>query len=280
MSEAIQSEIGRTETRESMPKPANLVIKCGGSTLARLPDSFFRDMNRLAERGTVPVIVHGGGPAINAMLEKLGIESRFVDGLRVTTPDVLAVVEMVLGGSINKEIVRRIAQSGGKAAGFSGVDGGTIRVRQADGGRLGYVGEITEVDPRLIRAAADAGFMPVVAPLGLGPDGQTYNINADTAAGAVAAALGAGQLIVVTDVPGILRTENGEKRLMPVASVADIEAMIAGGEIYGGMIPKVRAAISSLSGGVGEVVICDGSMPGVLSRIADGDRTVGTRVVP
>jgi len=261
-------------------RPAWLVIKCGGSTLAALPDAFFRDMVRLGERGTMPVIVHGGGPAINGMLEKLGIESRFVDGLRVTTPEVLHVVEMVLGGSINKEIVRRIAQSGGKAAGFSGVDGGTIRVVPASGGRLGFVGEITAVDAGLIRATAAAGCIPVVAPLGLGPDGHTYNINADTAAGAVAAALGAERLIVVTDVPGILRTVDGEKRLMPEASVADIEAMIASGDIYGGMIPKVRAAVQCLAGGVREVVICDGSMPDVLSRAASGDPAAGTRVVP
>lgn len=261
-------------------QPAHLVIKCGGSTLAQLPDAFFADMIKLAAGGTVPVIVHGGGPAINGMLEKLGIESRFVDGLRVTTPDVLNVVEMVLGGSINKEIVRRIGQSGGKAAGFSGVDGGTIRVRQAEGGKLGFVGEITEVDTGLIRAVAAAGYIPVVAPLGLGPDGGTYNVNADTAAGAVAAALGAGRLVVVTDVPGILRTVDGEKRLLPVAAVADIEAMIESGDIYGGMIPKVRAAASCLAGGVQEVVIADGAMPGVLARIAGGDRSVGTRIVP
>lgn len=260
-------------------QPAYLVIKCGGSTLAQLPDAFFADLIGLRDGGTVPVIVHGGGPAINGMLDKLGIESTFVNGLRVTTPEVLNVVEMVLGGSINKEIVRRIGQSGGRAAGFSGVDGGTIQARPAEGGRLGFVGEITEVDTRLIRAVADAGCIPVVAPLGLGPDGRTYNINADTAAGAVAAALGAGQMIVVTDVPGILRTVDGEKRLMRQATVADIEAMIENGDIYGGMIPKVRAAVSCLAGGVREVVIADGAMPGVLSRIAGGDRTVGTRVV-
>lgn len=256
-----------------------VVIKCGGSTLAQLPAGFFRDMNRLRDSGAVPVIVHGGGPAISGMLDRLGIASEFVDGLRVTTAEVLAVVEMVLGGSINKEIVRKIGQHGGKAAGFSGVDGGTIRVRPAADRRLGYVGEIAGVETGLIRAVAESGHIPVIAPLGLGPDGQTYNINADTAAGAVALALGAERLIVVTDVPGILRTENGEKRLMPRASVADIGAMIAGGDIYGGMIPKVRAAISGLAGGVREVVIADGSMPDVLTRIAAGDETVGTRVV-
>lgn len=257
----------------------HVVIKCGGSTLAQLPAGFFRDMNRLRDSGTVPVIVHGGGPAINGMLDQLGIASEFVDGLRVTTADVLQVAEMVLGGSINKEIVRKIEQTGGKAAGFSGVDGGTIRVRQADV-RLGYVGEITGVETGLIRAVAESGYIPVIAPLGLGADGQTYNINADTAAGAVAAALGADQLIVVTDVPGILRTVDGEKQLMPRASAADIETMIESGDIYGGMIPKVRAAISGLAGGVSEVVIADGAMPDVLSRIAGGDDAVGTRVVP
>jgi len=265
---------------DNISQPDWLVIKCGGSTLAALPDAFFRDMIGLFGRGIAPVIVHGGGPAINAMLEKLGIESTFVDGLRVTTPDVLDVVEMVLGGAINKDIVRRIGQNGGRAAGFSGIDGGTIRAVPKDGGRLGFVGDIAEVDAGLIRAAAAAGYIPVVAPLGLGPDGNTYNINADTAAGAVAAARGARRLIVVTDVPGILRTVDGEKRLMPEASVADIEAMIRSGDIYGGMIPKVRAAIQCLEGGVREVVICDGSMPGVLGRAASGDPAVGTRVVP
>ncbi len=256
------------------------VMKCGGSTLAALPEAFFADMRQLQERGTIPIIVHGGGPAINDTLQRLGITSLFVNGLRVTSPEVLQVVEMVLGGQINKEIVRKIQNSGALAIGLSGIDGQLIRAEPvANRDEIGYVGQVTGVNAKLIEGIVQLGYIPVIAPLGVGQDGQSYNINADTAAGAVASALGVDQLIVVTDVPGIMRVVDGEKVVLPRVTVDEIEAMIASGEIYGGMIPKVRAAMDCIQGRVKEVVIADGTTPQVLSRIVSGDTTIGTRVV-
>lgn len=253
------------------------VIKCGGSTLAQLPASFYTDMRDLQERGVMPVIVHGGGPAINKTLQRLGIASSFVDGLRVTSAEVLQVVEMVLGGRINKEIVRKIQASGARAVGLSGIDGQLIQARPvANHEQIGFVGEVTGVNAQLIRGIIELGYIPVIAPLGTDEEAQSYNINADTAAGAVASALGVAQLIVVTDVPGIM---NGQKQVLPRVTIRQIEEMIGTGEIYGGMIPKVRAAMDCIAGDVKEVVIVDGSMPEVLSRVIAGDSTIGTRVV-
>lgn len=255
------------------------VIKCGGSTLAALPDSFYEDMRRLQEEGTIPVIVHGGGPAISQTLEKLGIETEFVGGLRKTNEAVLDVVEMVLSGQMNKEIVRKIQKSGAKAVGLSGVDGHLIHaVPVANAHELGYVGDVTRVDAALIDGLVRLGYIPVIAPVGLGEDGQRYNINADTAAGAVASHLGVERMIVVTDVPGIMRTVDGEKVVLPSVTVRETEEMIASGEIYGGMIPKVKAAVQCIQGRVREVVIVDGSVPGVLSRVLR-EGNIGTRIV-
>lgn len=255
------------------------VMKCGGSTLAALPDVFFADLRRLQEQGTSPVIVHGGGPAINETLGKLGIESRFVNGLRVTDEATLDVVEMVLAGRINKEIVRKLQKNGAKALGLSGTDGGLIQAKPvANHAEIGHVGDVTGVASEIIEGVLAMGYMPVIAPIGIDDSGQRYNINADTAAGAVASHLGVDTLIVVTDVPGIMRTVNGEKQVLEQVTFADIEAMIASGEIYGGMIPKVRAAMSCLHGDVREVRIVDGAAPNVLSRaVNEGD--IGTRII-
>jgi len=256
------------------------VMKCGGSTLAALPETFFTDMKRLQEEGIIPVVVHGGGPAISETLNKLGIESEFVGGLRKTNEAVLDVVEMVLAGRINKEIVRRIQLSGAKALGLSGVDGHLMRARPvANSHEVGLVGDVVDVNSQLLRNLVALGYIPVIAPIGLGEDGsQRYNVNADTAAGAVASRLGAERMIVVTDVPGIMKTVNGEKVVLPSVSVAEIEEMIRSGEIYGGMIPKVRAAIQCIQGAVKEVLIVDGAMPHVLSK-AVKEGSVGTRIV-
>lgn len=256
------------------------VMKCGGSTLAALPISFFEDMRQLQDEGIVTVIVHGGGPAISETLGKLGIESGFVNGLRVTNEAVLDVVEMVLSGQINKEIVRRIQLTGAMALGLSGVDGHLIEAKPvANSHEVGLVGDVTKVNAELIQGIVNMGYIPVIAPVGLGEGGgQRYNINADTAAGAVASHLGVEQMVVVTDVPGILKTVDGEKRVLPVVSVAEIEEMIASGDIYGGMIPKVRAAIACIQGRVQEVVIVNGSEPNVLSKVLKGTG-IGTRIV-
>ncbi|KRE45220.1 acetylglutamate kinase [Paenibacillus sp. Soil724D2] len=255
-------------------------MKCGGSTLAALPFSFFEDMRQLQDEGIVAVIVHGGGPAISETLGKLGIESGFVNGLRVTNEAVLDVVEMVLSGQINKEIVRRIQLTGAMALGLSGVDGHLIEAKPvANSHEVGLVGDVTKVNAELIQGIVSMGYIPVIAPVGLGADGgQRYNINADTAAGAVASHLGVEQMVVVTDVPGIMKTVDGEKRVLPVVSVAEIEEMIANGDIYGGMIPKVRAAIACIQGRVQEVVIVNGSEPNVLSKVLKGTG-IGTRIV-
>jgi len=255
------------------------VMKCGGSTLAALPDVFFEDLRSLQERGVEPVIVHGGGPAINETLGKLGIESRFVNGLRVTDEATLDVVEMVLAGRINKEIVRKLQQNGAKSLGLSGTDGKLIVAKPvANADEIGHVGDVVGVNAELVEGVIGLGYLPVIAPIGIDESGQRYNINADTAAGAVASSLGVETMIVVTDVPGIMRTVNGEKQVLPVVTFADIEEMIASGEIYGGMIPKVRAAMSCLHGDAKEVRIVDGAAERVLSRaLTEGD--IGTRIV-
>lgn len=255
------------------------VMKCGGSTLAALPDAFFGELRELQQSGVHPVIVHGGGPAISETLTKLGIETEFVNGLRKTNDAVLDVVEMVLAGRINKEIVRKIQTNGAKALGLSGVDGLLIQAKSvANSAEIGFVGDVTDVNAEVIEGVMAMGYMPVIAPIGIDASGQRYNINADTAAGAVASHLGVEQMIVVTDVPGIMRTVDGEKRVLPSVTVAEIEEMIASGEIYGGMIPKVRAAVQCIQGRVREVVIVSGEEPGVLSR-AVREGGVGTRIV-
>lgn len=268
-----------TEQLNDVKGVNNFVMKCGGSTLAALPEAFFEDLKKLQEQGVTPVIVHGGGPAISDNLEKLGIETEFVNGLRKTTEEVLDVVEMVLAGSINKQIVRRIQSVGGKALGLSGSDGGLIQAKPVtNSAEVGWVGDVTGVESSIITGVLNMGYMPIIAPIGVDVSGQRYNINADTAAGAVASHLGVSQMIVVTDVPGIMKGTGSEKKVLPTITVQEIEDMIATGEIYGGMIPKVRAAISCINGKVREVVIVDGSVPGVLSRVLSGE-IIGTRIV-
>ncbi len=255
------------------------VMKCGGSTLAALPDAFFEDLRDLHANGPCPVIVHGGGPAINELLGKLGIESRFVNGLRATDEAVLNVVEMVLAGQINKEIVRKLNRCGARALGLSGTDGMLLQARPVENhAEIGFVGDVAQVNAELIAGVAAMGYLPVIAPIGIDASGQRYNINADTAAGAVASALDASAMVVVTDVPGIMREVGGKKQVLPEVTFAEIEDMIASGEIYGGMIPKVRAAMSCLQGRVQEVRIVDGSAECVLSR-AVREGNLGTRIV-
>ncbi|GGG84606.1 acetylglutamate kinase [Paenibacillus radicis (ex Gao et al. 2016)] len=255
------------------------VMKCGGSTLAALPDSFFGELRELQQSGVHPVIVHGGGPAISETLTKLGIETGFVNGLRKTNEAVLDVVEMVLAGRINKEIVRKIQSNGAQALGLSGVDGLLIQAKPvANADEIGFVGDVTDVNAAVIEGIMAMGYMPVIAPIGIDGNGQRYNINADTAAGAVASHLGVEQMIVVTDVPGIMKTVDGEKVVLPSVTVEEIEAMIESGEIYGGMIPKVRAAVQCIQGRVQEVVIVSGEQPGVLTQ-AVREGGVGTRII-
>ncbi|MBO8164330.1 MAG: acetylglutamate kinase [Brevibacillus sp.] len=251
-----------------------VVIKCGGSTMEQLPAAFFETIAELHRSGQEIVIVHGGGPMITDMLGKMEIPPRFIDGLRYTCEATMDVVEMVLGGSINKRLVRRLLQAGSRAWGLSGVDGGLIKARQTDK-PLGLVGEIEDIETSLLLHLLQQGYLPVVAPLGVEPDGSlVYNINADVAAGAVAASLSADKLLMVTDVPGILVPDGDTLVTKRTASPQEVDELIASGVISGGMIPKVRAALAALKQGVQEVVICRGTVED-LRGVFDG-QAVGT----
>ena len=233
-----------------------IVIKYGGHAMTdeSLRASFAVDVVLLKFVGVQPVIVHGGGPQIAATLEQLGRASTFVDGRRVTDDETMEVVEMVLGGKINREIVELVQQAGGRAVGLTGGDGGMLRTRQRDVD-LGRVGEVTSVDPDAIWAVTQAGFIPVIAPVGADAEGTTYNVNADEAAGSIAAALNAEKLMLLTDVEGVL---DGEGRLLPQISIDEVGGLVADGTIKGGMIPKVECCVDALQGGVARTHIVDG----------------------
>ena len=254
------------------------VIKYGGSAMRddALRASFAVDVVLLKYIGLRPVIVHGGGPQIGATLERLGKQSRFVDGLRVTDDETMEVVEMVLGGSINRQIVALIQQGGGRAIGLTGSDGGMLRVRRRDeGADLGRVGRVVGVDPSPITAVADAGFVPVIAPIGVDDAGITYNVNADEAAGAIARALRAEKLILLTDVEGV-KDARGE--LIQQLTVAEARKHIAEGTIREGMIPKVECCIGALEEGVASTHVVDGRMLHAILLEVFTDVGVGTLI--
>jgi acetylglutamate kinase len=255
----------------------SFVIKCGGSTLAALPDSFFHELASLVQNGWKPILVHGGGPEITETLQRLGVTSRFVDGLRVTDEEVLDTVESVLAGTLNKRIVRRMQLQGIQAVGLSGSDGGLLEAKRVADHRVGFVGDIVRVNDHLLRGLSELGYVPVVSPIGADSTGQRYNVNADTAAGAVATALDARQLIVVTDVPGLWVEKDGERMILPEVTGLEIEDMIRKGDITGGMIPKVRAALQCLHGTVESVRIISGTDPLALTRALHGE-AVGTQI--
>ena len=259
-----------------------IVIKYGGHAMtdSALQASFAADLVMLKHIGVRPVIVHGGGPQIAATLEKMGRTSEFIDGRRVTDDQTMEVVEMVLGGKINREIVELIQQAGGQAVGFTGSDGGLLRVRKKiiNGQDLGRVGEVTSVDPGIIRAATDAGFIPVIAPIGVDTTGQSFNVNADEAAGAIASVLAAEKLMLLTDVEGVLDSKN---RLISQLSVDECLALIADGTIKGGMIPKMECCIEALAGDVACTHIVDGRVVhAVLLEIFSDDAGIGTLLHP
>jgi acetylglutamate kinase len=249
-----------------------VVVKYGGHAMGEqeAARNFARDIALLKQVGINPIVVHGGGPQIGQMLERLKIKSEFVDGLRVTDAATVEIVEMVLSGSINKEIVALINAAGGKAIGLSGKDGGLLRARKVARTKrdpdsniekvldLGFVGEPERVDPAILAGLIQSDFIPVIAPIGLGPGGETYNINADTVAGAVASAMRASRLLLLTDVVGVL---DKHKKLMPRLSVGEVRALIADGTIQGGMIPKVETCLGAVEAGVGASVIIDGRVP-------------------
>ncbi len=251
---------------------ATIVVKYGGHAMGEeaLAEEFGRDIALLKQVGVNPIVVHGGGPQISAMLRRLKISSTFVDGLRVTDEPMVEVVEMVLAGTVNKYVAGLISRAGALAVGICGKDGGLIRARKVirtrtDPGNhveqeldLGFVGEPERVDVRVLHALTGAGLIPVIAPVGVGEDGKTYNINADQAAGAIASALGATRLLMLTDVPGVL---DATGRLIPELSPEAAQRGIAEGSITGGMIPKVETCVAAVREGVRGAVIMDGRVP-------------------
>jgi len=252
-----------------------IVVKFGGHAMgeADYVSAFAADIALLDQVGARPVVVHGGGPQIGEMLKKLQIESNFIDGLRVTDEATISVVEMVLAGGINKALVAAIAKAGGRAVGISGKDGGLITARKlmatakTEGSAieeaidLGFVGEPAHVDTSVLEALNTADLIPVVAPVGSDTDGETYNINADTAAGAVAAALGATRMLMLTDVAGVLGKDG---KLITELTVSQAEALIRDGTVSGGMIPKVETCINAVLGGAEAAVIMDARAPHAL----------------
>ncbi len=252
-----------------------IVVKYGGNAMTGSggTDDFSQDIVLMKQTGIDPVVVHGGGPQIGAMLKKLDIQSRFIDGLRVTDEAAVEVVEMVLTGSINKHIVTAINAAGGRAVGLSGKDGNMVVARKLAltktdpvSGKvtvedLGFVGEPDAINPEILYTMMKSEIIPVIAPIGVGPKGETYNINADTVAGAVAGAVKAERLVLLTDVEGVL---DKDKKLIAHLTVSEARALIQDGTISGGMIPKISTAIEAVEAGVNAAVILDGRIPHVL----------------
>lgn len=262
-----------------------IVIKYGGSAMTddRLKNWFAEDIALLNFIGIKPIIVHGGGPQIGELLEKIGKEAQFVQGLRVTDEETMGVVEMVLVAKINKDVVSMINFHGGKAVGLSGRDGALIRAKKARPARLantdvdlGLVGEVESINPRVVDALEEKGFIPVIAPVGAGPDERPYNINADTAAGALSAALGAEKFVLLTDVSGVLDSDNA---LISSLSEDEAEALLGKGVASGGMIPKIKCCMVALRGGVPKAHIVDGRVPHALLLEILSDQGIGTEIV-
>jgi acetylglutamate kinase len=251
-----------------------IVVKYGGNAMVEgVTEDFAQDIVLMKQTGIEPVVVHGGGPQIGDMLKRLSIPSTFIDGLRVTDAAAIDIVEMVLTGSINKHIVSGINAAGGRAVGISGKDGNLILARKLERMKidpasletkpvdLGYVGEPETINPEVLRRIMHSDLIPVIAPVGIGRQGETYNINADTVAGAVAGAMQAERLILLTDVEGVL---DQDRKLIPKLTVAEASALIQNGTIRGGMIPKIETAIDAVNAGVKAAVILDGRIPHVL----------------
>jgi acetylglutamate kinase len=266
-----------------------IVVKYGGHAMGdeTVAGQFARDIDLLKQVGINPIVVHGGGPQIGQMLERLNIKSTFVDGLRVTDAKTVEVVEMVLAGSINKSIVAAINKVGGCAVGLCGKDGGLITARKVTRTKrdpdsniervldLGFVGEPDHINPAILETLAKSDIIPVVAPVGVGADGATYNINADTVAGAIAGAVRASRMLMMTDVAGVL---DKQKTLISRLSVAQVKALIADGTISGGMIPKVETCLYAVDRGVEAAVIIDGRVPHAILLELFTERGVGTMI--
>ncbi|OYZ85596.1 MAG: acetylglutamate kinase, partial [Halothiobacillus sp. 24-54-40] len=249
-----------------------IVIKFGGNAMIdeALQDAFARDIVLLKQVGLNPVVVHGGGPQINQMLEKLGKQGEFIQGMRVTDRETMDVVQMVLGGLVNKDIVALINRHGGRAVGLTGRDAGLVRARKLKMTHqteamlepelidIGHVGEVASIDPSILKVLEKKDFIPVIAPIGVGEDGEAYNINADVVASKIAQVLGAEKLLLLTNTSGVLDKEG---KLLTGLSARDVEALIENGTIYGGMLPKIDFALDAVRGGVKTVQIIDGRVP-------------------
>ena len=253
-----------------------LVIKYGGNAMVngQLKLAVMNDLVTLTLLGVRVVLVHGGGPAINAMLKKLGIESKFVGGLRYTDAETMTVVQQVLAGQVNKDLVALLK---GRGVGLCGMDGNTISCRRYTKADLGFVGEITGINTTLINHLLDDQFIPVVATVGMDPEnGVLYNVNADTAAAAIAVALGAEKLVSMTDITGLLRDKNDDSTLIPEVEISEIEGYKAEGIIAGGMLPKIDGMADAIRRGVNEAVIIDGRVPHSILLEMFSDRGSGT----
>lgn len=257
-----------------------VVIKYGGNAMINdeLKLQVMSDIVLLHLVGVKVVLVHGGGPEITDMLKKIGKETVFVDGLRVTDKESAEIVQMVLAGKINKNLVNLLQQNGGKAIGLSGIDGHMIRAEMKNP-KLGYVGKITEVDVTTITDVLERGYIPVVSTVGCDSEGNVYNINADTAAAYIAGAMNASRLLMMTDIEGILRDRNDPASLIPYVDLKDTEELFETGVISGGMIPKVECCVDAINHGVKKVIILDGRVPHSLLVELFTDEGAGTMVV-
>lgn len=266
-----------------------MVVKFGGNAMVdeTLQVAFARDIVLMSLVGFRVVVVHGGGPQIGQLLERIGKESEFIAGMRVTDRETMDVVEMVLGGLVNKQIVNLINSQGGRAVGLTGKDGGLIRARKLEVRQsgpemetseivdVGQVGEVASIDPAVVEMLEQSEFIPVVAPIGVGEDGASYNINADLVAGKIAEVLGAEKLLLLTNTPGVLDTEGN---LLTGLNPERVEALIADGTIAGGMLPKIRCALDAVAGGVTSAHIIDGRVPHAVLLELFTDKGVGTLI--
>ncbi|WP_172451400.1 acetylglutamate kinase [Fischerella thermalis] len=257
-----------------------VVVKYGGAAMkdSNLKDKVIRDIVFLSCVGLRPIVVHGGGPEINSWLDKLGIEPQFKNGLRVTDAPTMDVVEMVLVGRVNKEIVSLINQAGGSAVGLCGKDGNLIKARPQGDKGIGFVGEVSNVNIRILETLVNSGYIPVVSSVAADDNGQAYNINADTVAGEIAAALGAEKLILLTDTRGILKDYKEPTSLIPKVDIKEARDLIASGVVSGGMIPKVNCCVRSLAQGVRAAHIIDGRIPHALLLEIFTDGGIGTMI--
>lgn len=259
-----------------------VVIKYGGAAMidCDLKMKVMQDIVLMKFVGMHPIVVHGGGPDITGLLGRLNIDTEFINGLRVTDRETMEVVEMVLGGKVNKEIVAGLNASGGRAVGISGKDGGLIKARPLDpSGQLGFVGEVAAVNPLIIETLIENGYIPVIAPIGIDEGQQSYNINADLAAASIAVEMKADKLVLLTDVPGLLRDKDDHNSLISVLKVSQVPGLIDEGVIAGGMIPKVSCCVEAVTGGVDRTHIVDGRVPHSILLEIFTNEGVGTMVV-